>query len=130
MRRRTNVERRVRARVQQEKKFFVGSARTQTRRRRRRSQLLEVGAGPNKIWEGFISVIMHSPPSYMPSRGKKKKREIFFSRRCRTATEKEKESGVQLRVRLAHKTPSHHQQHLSVWQERKLWALFCHWGLF
>lgn len=25
-------------------------------------QLLEVGAGPNKIWEGFISVIMHSPP--------------------------------------------------------------------
>ena len=33
-------------------------------------QLLEVGAGPNKIWEGFISVIMHSPP--IPSnRGKK-----------------------------------------------------------
>ena len=32
-------------------------------------QLLEVGAGPNKIWEGFISVIMHSPP--IPSnRGK------------------------------------------------------------
>jgi hypothetical protein len=33
-------------------------------------QLLEVGAGPNKIWEGFISVIMHSPP-IPSSRGKK-----------------------------------------------------------